>query len=127
MTKTRLLLVEDEKNIAESLIFNLEDEYDVLWAKTGEEALIMYGRNKVDLIVLDVMLPQLSGYDVCENIRKQDTATPILFLTAKNTDADRIEGLKLGGDDYLGKPFNLDEFLLRIKGLLRRRQNTPTS
>ncbi len=116
----RLLLVEDEKNIAESLVFNLEGDYAVDWASTGEDALRLWSTTPYDLIILDVMLPKLSGYDVCETIRKKDTRTPILFLTAKNQAQDRIEGLKLGADDYLGKPFSLDEFLLRVRALLRR-------
>ncbi len=118
--KQKVLLVEDEKNIAESLIFNLEGDYDVDWAKTGEEAIQLHRNEQYRLIVLDVMLPKLSGYEVCEAIRKKDSATPILFLTAKNEERDRIEGLKLGADDYLGKPFSLDEFLLRVKALVRR-------
>ncbi|MBL7996410.1 response regulator transcription factor [bacterium] len=122
--KPKLLLVEDEKNIAESLIFNLESDFVVVWAKTGEEALLKYQGNMYQLIVLDVMLPKLSGYDVCNSIRKKDKETPILFLTAKHEEKDRIEGLKLGADDYLGKPFSLDEFLLRVKALVRRGQKS---
>ncbi|MBX7151542.1 response regulator transcription factor [bacterium] len=121
----KILLVEDEKNIAESLVFNLEHEYDVVWAETGEKALKEWGDNQFDLIVLDVMLPRLSGFDVCKTIRQEDVQTPILFLTAKNQERDRIEGFQIGGDDYLGKPFNLDEFLLRVKALIRRSQRTP--
>lgn len=116
----RLLLVEDERNIAESLLFNLEGEFQTDWAATGEEALIKWQEATYDLIILDVMLPKLSGYDVCETIRRKDTRTPILFLTAKNQPQDRVDGLKLGADDYLGKPFSLDEFLLRVRALLRR-------
>ncbi len=118
--KQKILLVEDERNIAESLTFNLETDFDVVWAKTGEEAIQKHHKDMYQLIVLDVMLPKLSGYDVCTAIRKKDTETPILFLTAKNEERDRIEGLKLGADDYLGKPFSLDEFLLRVKALIRR-------
>ena len=120
--KQKVLLVEDEKNIAESLIFNLESDFVVVWAKTGEEALLKHQNNMYQLIVLDVMLPKLSGYEVCSAIRKKDNETPILFLTAKHEEKDRIEGLKLGADDYLGKPFSLDEFLLRVKALVRRGQ-----
>lgn len=120
----RVLLVEDEKNIAESLVFNLEGDYTVDWAPTGEDALRLWSAIPYDLIILDVMLPKLNGYDVCETIRKKDTWTPILFLTAKNQAQDRIEGLKLGADDYLGKPFSLDEFLLRVRALLRRTGKT---
>ncbi|KAB2878406.1 response regulator transcription factor [bacterium] len=122
--KQKILLVEDEKNIAESLIFNLESDFVVVWAKTGEEALLKYQSNMYQLIVLDVMLPKLSGYEVCNSIRKKDKETPILFLTAKHEEKDRIEGLKLGADDYLGKPFSLDEFLLRVKALVRRGQKS---
>lgn len=119
--KSQILLVEDETHIAESLQFNLETEYNVIWAQTGEDALVQWKKNKFDLIVLDVMLPKKSGYDVCAEIRKTDSETAILFLTAKGDARDRIEGLKLGADDYLGKPFELDEFLLRVKALLKRR------
>ncbi len=119
----RILLVEDEKNIAESLVFNLESDYTVDWADTGEAALTKWRSRPYDLIILDVMLPKISGYDVCEAIRIKDKQTPILFLTARNQTQDRVEGLKLGGDDYLGKPFSLEEFLLRVKALLRRRKN----
>ena len=122
--KQKVLLVEDERNIAESLIFNLEADFEVVWAKTGEEAIQKHQKDMYQLIVLDVMLPKLSGYDVCTAVRKKDTATPILFLTAKNEERDRIEGLKLGADDYLGKPFSLDEFLLRVKALIRRGQRS---
>ncbi|MBL7959516.1 response regulator transcription factor [bacterium] len=124
--KPKVLLVEDEKNIAESLIFNLESDFVVVWAKTGEEALLKYQSNMYQLIVLDVMLPKLSGYEVCSSIRKKDKETPILFLTAKHEEKDRIEGLKLGADDYLGKPFSLDEFLLRVKALVRRGKKSLT-
>jgi len=118
--KQRILLVEDEKNIAESLVFNLESTYDVVWVQTGTSALKQWREGSFNLIVLDVMLPEMDGYEVCRKIRSTDSHTPILFLTAKNTDRDRIDGLKLGADDYLGKPFNLDEFLLRVKALLKR-------
>ncbi|NUM80950.1 response regulator transcription factor [bacterium] len=123
----KILLVEDEKNIAESLLFNLENEYDVVWAETGEKALQEWKAGQFDLIVLDVMLPRLSGFDVCKTIRQKDAQTPILFLTAKNQERDRIEGFQIGGDDYLGKPFNLDEFLLRVKALIRRSQRTSVA
>ncbi len=116
----KILLVEDEKNIAESLLFNLEVEYEADWAKTGEEALEKWRSGGYDLIILDVMLPKLSGYDVIKEIRGKDTQTPVLFLTAKGDVKDRIHGLELGADDYLGKPFELDEFLLRTKALLKR-------
>ncbi len=114
-------LVEDEKNIAESLLFNLQIEYETVWASTGEEALKRFDEGLYSLIILDVMLPQKNGYEVCEAIRKKDSDVPILFLTAKGDVQDRIYGLKIGADDYLGKPFELEEFLLRVKALLKRR------
>ena len=125
MIKQKILLVEDEKNIAESLVFNLESLYDVVWVQTGTLALKQWREAPCDLIVLDVMLPEMNGYEVCRKIRETDSQTPILFLTAKNLDRDRVDGLKLGADDYLGKPFNLDEFLLRVKALLKRGNRSP--
>lgn len=118
--KPRILLVEDEAHIAESLVFNLEDQYDVVWAKDGETGLSIVQREPVQLVILDIMLPGLNGYDVCRRIREEGNQVPILMLTAKNEDTDRVEGLRQGADDYLGKPFNLDEFLLRVQALLRR-------
>lgn len=97
--------------------------YTVTPAITGIEALKEFRKNNFDLVILDVMLPELSGFDVCEDIRKENTQLPILFLTAKSSGSERIQGLKLGADDYLTKPFNLEELLLRIRILLRRNSN----
>jgi two-component system alkaline phosphatase synthesis response regulator PhoP len=94
--------------------------YAVKTAITGMEALKVFRNNSFDLVVLDVMLPEMNGYDVCEAIRKENTQIPILFLTAKGAGNERIQGLKLGADDYLTKPFNLEELLLRIQILLKR-------
>lgn len=117
----RILLVEDEETLQASLKLNLEIEgYDVTVAGEGPEALKLFKGGRYDLVVLDVMLPGMDGFDVCETIRLENTVVPILFLTAKNTAQDRVAGLKKGADDYLVKPFNLEEFLLRVDLLIQR-------
>ena len=121
MNKPHILLVEDEPHIASGLIYNLEEEeYQVTHVETGEEALQQLWLNNFSMVILDLMLPDMNGIDVCRNIRKQDQKLPVLMLTARGEDKDRIEGLEVGADDYLTKPFNLDEFLLRVKGIIRR-------
>jgi len=117
----RILLVEDEEHLAESISFNLEMEgYDVKIASTGTQAVKTFKGEKFNLVVLDVMLPELDGYGVCEAIRLHNSTVPILFLSAKNTSDDKITGLKRGADDYMTKPFNLEEFLLRVHALVKR-------
>ena len=117
----RILLVEDEKTLYESLKLNLELEgYKVILATDGQQALDKFRNGHFDLIILDVMLPEIDGFDVCETIRLENAKVPILFLSAKNTSMDKVEGLKRGGDDYLGKPFDLQEFLMRVKVLNKR-------
>jgi len=119
--KAPLLLVEDEPHIAQGLIFNLEEEgYQVTHVDSGEEALRYLSRSDFALLILDLMLPGIDGLEVCEQLRQQGNQIPILMLTARSTDQDRINGLMTGADDYLTKPFNLKEFLLRVAGLLRR-------
>lgn len=119
--KIPLLLVEDEPHIAQGLIFNLEEEgYRVTHVNTGEEALSKVSQENFALLVLDLMLPGIDGLEVCEHLREQGNQIPILMLTARGTEQDRISGLSSGADDYLAKPFNLKEFLLRVAGLLRR-------
>ena len=121
MPKPHLLLVEDEPGIARGLVFNLEEDgFRVTHVETGEEALDLVWEENFDLLVLDVMLPGISGMEVCEEIRRHDPRLPIIMLTARGEEQDRVEGLATGADDYLTKPFSLDEFLLRIKGMLRR-------
>jgi DNA-binding response OmpR family regulator len=116
-----LLLVEDEPHIAQGLIYNLEQEgYRVTHAESGEEALRKMTANRFALMVLDLMLPGIDGLEVCTRLREQGNDIPILMLTARGTDQDRISGLSQGADDYLTKPFNLKEFLLRLNNLLRR-------
>jgi two-component system alkaline phosphatase synthesis response regulator PhoP len=122
----RVLLVEDEENIRESVKLNLElDGFEVVEAKTGREGLNKFKSEHFDLIILDIMLPELNGLDVCEQIRLTNLKVPILMLTAKGEPEDRIAGLKKGADDYLPKPFHLDELLLRIQNLIKRTSENP--
>lgn len=118
---SRILVVEDEENIAEGLLINLEAEgYQVTLAVDGMEALRVARAGAFDLLILDVMLPSLSGFEICEALRKEHSRVPVLFLTARGRTEDRVLGLDLGGDDYLTKPFRLDELLGRVRALLRR-------
>jgi two-component system alkaline phosphatase synthesis response regulator PhoP len=116
--KKRILVVEDEQSLRQMIAFNLEAEgYEVVALGDGKKALdLMPGINRFALVVLDVMMPFVSGLDVCVEIRK-NSQVPILFLSAKGTSADRIAGLKLGANDYLPKPFDLEELLLRVSVL----------
>ena len=117
----KILLVEDEENIGDIVKFNLEDEgYYVEWVKSGKKAVITFFEERFDLVVLDIMLPEMDGFDVCESIRLKDDETPILFLTARDDQKDKIRGLKMGADDYISKPFDLEEFLLRVKNIIKR-------
>ncbi|MBJ95083.1 MAG: DNA-binding response regulator [Rickettsiales bacterium] len=118
----RVLLVEDEPTLAAGIRENLEAEgYGVEHIERGDLALDAILKRDFDLVVLDVMLPGLDGYTVCSRARQAKRRVPILFLTARGESADRIRGLEAGGDDYLAKPFHLEEFLLRIRAILRRR------
>lgn len=118
-----ILLVEDEENLQDTLKLNFEMEgYDVTSAYDGEQALNAVHKEYFDLIVLDVMLPEIDGISVCENIRLSNTEIPILMLSAKNQSKDRILGLKKGADDYVTKPFSLEELLIRVKLLINKSQ-----
>jgi two-component system, OmpR family, alkaline phosphatase synthesis response regulator PhoP len=120
-SKANILLVEDEENLHEALKLNLELEgYEITSAYDGNEALKAVKDEYFDLMILDVMLPNVDGITVTETIRLQNTEMPILILSAKNTSADRVLGLKKGADDYLVKPFNLEELLLRVDKLIRK-------
>jgi two-component system alkaline phosphatase synthesis response regulator PhoP len=128
--KASLLVVEDEESLREALKLNLELEgYEVTTAETGPQALKYVKGEHFDCIVLDIMLPDMDGLAVCEAIRVQHNDVPILFLSARNSGADRVEGLKKGGDDYLTKPFNLEELLLRVEKLIfkNKKINTPAA
>ncbi len=119
--KPHILLVEDEIHLARGICYNLElDEYRVSHVESGEEALERLSFERFSLVILDVMLPGMDGFEVCHKIREMDSRVPILILTARVNEGDRITGLSSGADDYLTKPFSLDEFLLRVRGMLRR-------
>jgi two-component system alkaline phosphatase synthesis response regulator PhoP len=119
--KLSVLLVEDEENLHDALKLNLELEgYEITSAFDGQEALKKIEEEYFDLIIMDVMLPGVDGISVTENIRLHNNDVPILILSAKNTSADRVAGLKKGADDYLTKPFNLEELLLRVQKLIEK-------
>jgi len=121
MNRPHIMLVEDEPHIASGLIYNLEEEgYQVTHVVSGEAALEILWHENCSMVVLDLMLPGIDGIEVCRRIRRFDPKLPILMLTARGEERDRVAGLAAGADDYLPKPFNLDEFLLRVKGMLRR-------
>ncbi|MFA5517393.1 MAG: response regulator transcription factor [Desulfuromonadales bacterium] len=121
MSNFPLLLVEDEPNIARGLTYNLEEEgYRVVHTVSGEAALLLASQEHFALVILDLTLPGMDGLEVCRLLRKRDPRLPILILTARSKEDDRVQGLAVGADDYLTKPFSLEEFLLRIKGILRR-------
>lgn len=117
----RILLAEDEENIRDIVKLNLElENFEVVETDNGKEAVQLFHEQHFDLIILDVMMPEMNGFEVCEQIRLTNTSVPVIFLTAKDTSQDRITGLKKGADDYLTKPFTLEELLLRIQNLLKR-------
>ena len=121
MRGRKILLVEDEPGLVLTLSDRLESEgYAVDSAREGAEALKKAAEGAYDLILLDVMLPGKSGFDVCRELRSRGSSTPILFLTARGEVADKVVGLKLGGDDYLTKPFDMMELTARVEALLRR-------
>jgi len=122
----RVLLVEDEAGLRLTLSDRLVSEgYDVETAGDGEEALAEAATGGYDLIVLDVMLPRMNGFDVCREVRRRGVSTPILMLTARGQVVDKVVGLKLGADDYLTKPFEAMELMARLEALLRRRRSSP--
>jgi two-component system alkaline phosphatase synthesis response regulator PhoP len=122
--KKRILYAEDEESIRKLVKFNLEEEgYTVTTANDGAAAVRLFKEEKFDLIILDIMMPEMDGLSVCENIRLQDSRIPILFVSAKGTGEDRVTGLKGGADDYLSKPFNLEELILRAHKLISRNEN----
>ncbi len=120
----RVLIAEDDANLRQGLIDLLEGEgYEVSSAEDGQQALDCFRKETPDLVLLDVMMPELSGYDVCREIRKNDSHTPIIMLTAKGEEIDKVVGLELGADDYVTKPFGLHELRARIAAVLRRSRN----
>ena len=118
---TKILIIEDEPNMLEGLKDNFEFEgYEVHTASDGETGLSKLITNAFDLVILDVMLPLKNGFDVCKQARKSGINTPVIFLTAKGEEMDKVRGLELGADDYVTKPFSLRELLARAKSILRR-------
>ena len=124
----KVLIVEDDRAIAKGLARNLEFEgYEVLLATDGEEGLRAARKVELDLIILDVMLPKLNGYEVCRRLRAEGICTPIIMLTVKGREEERVLGFKLGADDYVVKPFSVMELMERIRAVLRRtRGSDPT-
>ena len=116
-----ILVAEDQTDIRDLLVMNLRSAgYEVSAVADGEQALARHAERGSDLLILDLMMPRVDGLDVCKALRAKGSATPILMLTAKSTELDRVLGLELGADDYLTKPFSLAELLARVKALLRR-------
>ena len=125
---TKILIVDDEPAMREGLTDNLIFEgYTVENAANGSLALEKLQDNKYDLVVLDVMMPEMSGFDVCKKLRQQNNDVPVILLTAKGEEIDRVLGLELGADDYITKPFSLRELIARIKAILRRSSVASTS
>ncbi len=123
--KAHLLYVEDDADLSFVTKDNLElEDYQITHCADGQTALDLLGSQKFDLCILDVMLPAIDGFTLAQEIRKIDSETPIIFLTAKSLNEDKIKGLKLGGDDYITKPFSIEELILKIEVFLRRRNIT---
>lgn len=121
MAGERILIVEDERAVARGLEYALASEgFDVLWAETGRQALELARSQDPHLILLDIRLPDISGFDVCHQLRAERMRQPILMLTARDEEVDRVLGLELGADDYVVKPYSLREVLSRVRALLRR-------
>jgi DNA-binding response OmpR family regulator len=120
--RAKILLVEDEVNLARPLQFNLEQEgYEVLSTSSGKEALLLQDKEDFDLIILDLMIEELDGFEVARQVRRRDQRLPILMLTARSAQQDKVHGLEVGADDYIIKPFHLRELLLRVRRMLERR------
>lgn len=125
--KERILIIEDEEDLVKGLKLNLNDEgYEVSWAFDGEEGLRKTLEESPDLIILDIMLPKMNGLDVCRKLRQKNVGVPVLMLTAKGEEIDKVVGLEIGADDYLTKPFSIRELLARIKAHLRREKREGT-
>ena len=123
----RILIVEDEKNIVDILSFNLSKEgYKTLEAYDGEAGLQLALEQDPDLILLDLMLPRMNGFDVCRSLRRAGRSTPVIMLTAREEETDKVLGLELGADDYITKPFSMRELLARVKANIRRVAMAPT-
>jgi len=125
-TTQKILLVEDDQNFGDVLRSYLEmHEYEVDLAQDGDEGLMKYNKGNFDLCILDVMMPKKDGFTVAKEIREKDKDIPLIFLTAKSLKEDVLEGFKIGADDYITKPFNSEELLLRVQAILRRSGTKP--
>lgn len=120
----KILIIEDEPNIRELILYNLQaNGYEGVEAEDGIMGITMVHTEKPDLILLDIMLPGKNGYDICRELRKEGNNTPIIMLTAKTEEIDKVLGLEFGADDYISKPFGIRELMARIKAVLRRYEN----
>lgn len=120
MSEIKILVVDDEPRYLKLVRYNLKAEgYEVITAATGEEALALVARKKLDLVILDIRLPDIDGYEVCTRIR-EFSSIPVIMLTAKGEEQDRVKGLRLGADDYITKPFSAEELMARVEAVLRR-------
>lgn len=127
LPQARILVVDDEDSILQFVSYNLKKEgYDVECARDGDEALARFDQQPFDLVILDIMLPGTDGYEVCRRLRAR-SAVPVLFLSARDTELDKVVGLELGADDYLAKPFGIRELAARVKALLRRAAASSTA
>lgn len=119
--KKKILIIEDEEDLVKGLKLNLDDEgYEVSWAFNGEDGIRKALEEAPDLILLDIMLPRMNGLDVCRELRQKNVGVPVVMLTAKGDEVDKVVGLEIGADDYMTKPFGIRELLARIKAHLRR-------
>lgn len=122
----KILIIEDEPNIRELVLYNLsQNGYEALAADDGLLGLAMVHNERPDLILLDIMLPGKNGYDICKDLRAEGNNTPVIMLTAKNDEIDKVLGLEFGADDYISKPFGIRELMARVKAVLRRYETIP--
>lgn len=122
---TRILVVDDEQNLTDLIALALRyEQFDVTVAHNGQEALRALTAHRPDLVVLDIMLPDMDGFEVARRLAAEAPSTPVLFLSARDTTEDKVRGLTLGGDDYMTKPFSLEELVARIRAVLRRTQRS---
>jgi two-component system alkaline phosphatase synthesis response regulator PhoP len=130
MHKPAILIVEDEESLGKTLLLNLElENYNVKLAKSGNEALQLFNElnKKLNLVLLDVMLPEINGFELCRKFKSINPKVPVIFLTAKDLTSEKISGLKLGADDYITKPFELEELLLRIQNVIKRNYKSDSA
>ena len=120
-SRIKILIIEDEANIRELVKYNLESEgYDVIEGEDGIKGMALVYTEKPDLILLDIMLPGKNGYEICFELRSEGITVPIIMVTAKSEEIDKVKGLEFGADDYISKPFGIGELMARVKAVLRR-------